>query len=112
VDSILTSIKKLLGIEEDYEYFDTDIIFGINSALSVLTQVGVGPSKGFAIQDKTAKWTDFLSPIDARLELAKSYVHLKTKLIFDPPATSFLIESSNKIAEEFLWRITVAVETG
>jgi len=111
MDSILTSIKKLLGLEEDYEYFDTDIIFGINSALSVLTQVGVGPKNGFAINDKTAVWSDFLPPNDYRLEMVKSYVHLKTKLVFDPPGTSFLIEANNKLAEELLWRILVTVET-
>lgn len=60
-DSVLTSIKKLLGIAEEYEHFDADLIIHINSVFSILTQLGVGPSKGFMIEDKNATWKDFIS---------------------------------------------------
>ncbi|GHU53528.1 hypothetical protein AGMMS49975_11810 [Clostridia bacterium] len=109
MESILTSVKKLLGIEEEYEHFDADIIISINSALSVLTQIGVGSPDGFSITDKTAVWTDFI-PNSPALELIKSYTHLRVKLVFDPPTSSFVIESINKTIGEFEWRIQVMLE--
>jgi hypothetical protein len=110
MESILTSIKKLLGIEEEYEHFDPDIIMHINSALMVLTQLGVGPSGGFSIEDETSLWSDFLGD-DTRFEAVKSYIHLKVKLLFDPPTNSAVIESINKSISEFEWRLNVAAET-
>ncbi len=109
MDSILTSIKKLLGITEEYEYFDADLIMHINSVLAVLSQLGVGPSEGFAIQDEDAVWTSFL-PDDARLQFVKSYVALKVKLLFDPPLSSAVIEAINRQISELEWRILVEAE--
>ena len=79
-DSVLTSIKKLLGIAEEYEHFDADLIMHINSVFSILTQLGVGPSKGFIIEDKNATWKDFISD-ESKYMLVKSYMHLKVKLL-------------------------------
>lgn len=110
MESILTSIKKLLGIEEGYDCFDTDLIIQINSALSVLTQIGVGPPKGFEIVDGSETWFDFLGE-DPRIDSAKSYVYLKVKLLFDPPTNSSLLESTNRLINEFEWRLLVATET-
>ena len=109
-ESILTSIKKLLGPEEEYDYFDTDIILHINSALMVLTQLGIGPSTGFFITDKSATWKDFIPDIN-RLEAVKTYVYLKVKLVFDPPQSAAGIESFNKMINEYEWRLNVAAET-
>jgi hypothetical protein len=109
MESILTSIKKLLGIAEEYEHFDPDIIMHINSVFMTLTQLGVGPSEGFAIEDDTSVWTDFIPEI-GKLEAVKSYMHLKVKLLFDPPQSSAVIESMNRMISEFEWRINVAVE--
>ena len=92
--SILTSIKKLLGIVEEYTHFDSDIIIHINTVFSILTQIGVGPSEGFSITDKTKTWTDFISG-QTNIELVKSYVFLKVKIIFDPPLSS-VVEKSIK----------------
>ncbi len=108
MESILTSIKKLLGITEDYEQFDTDIIIHINSAFSVLTQLGVGPEAGFYIADSDAAWTDFVN--DSRLEMIKTYVYLKVKLVFDPPTSSGVIDAINRQISELEWRINVAVD--
>ena len=108
MESILTSIKKLLNISEDYEYFDADIIMHINSVLLVLTQLGVGPSEGFAIYGKTAIWDDFIG--DVPLEMIKSYMYLRVKLLFDPPQSSAAIESANRMISEFEWRISIAAE--
>lgn len=109
MDSILTSIKKMLGISEEYTHFDMDLIIHINSVLSILTQIGVGPSEGFSIQDKTEIWTDFITS-DKRLELVKTYVNLKVKLIFDPPLSSAVIEATNRMISELEWRILVTVD--
>ena len=109
MDSILTSIKKLLGIAEDYEHFDQDLIIHINSVLSVLTQLGVGPSEGFSIEDENATWKDFI-PEDKRLSSIRSYVYMKVKLLFDPPLSSSVMESMNRMISEFEWRLNVAVE--
>lgn len=109
MDSILTSIKKLLGIAEDYEHFDQDLIIHINSVLSVLTQLGVGPSEGFSIEDENATWNDFI-PEDKRLSSIRSYVYMKVKLLFDPPLSSSVMESMNRMVSEFEWRLNVAAE--
>lgn len=111
MDSILTSIKKLLGISEEDEHFDTDIIIHINSVLMILNQLGVGPAKGFSISGKSEKWSDFI-PTDSSIEAVKSYVYLKVRLMFDPPTSSAAIESINKLIAEYEWRINVMVETG
>lgn len=108
MDSILTSIKKLLNISEEYEYFDSDIIMHINSTLLVLTQLGVGPPEGFFISDKFAIWDDFIG--DANLEMVKSYVFLKVKLLFDPPTSSAAMEATNRLISEFEWRLNIAVD--
>lgn len=109
MESILTSIKKLLGITEEYEHYDSDIIMHINSVFSILTQLGVGPSNGFAIEDKTAEWKDFIGD-ESKIEMVKSYVHLKVKLIFDPPLSSSVMEAMNRQISEFEWRLNVAVD--
>lgn len=109
MESILTSIKKLLGIAEEYEHFDADLIMHINSAFSILTQLGVGPSEGFSIEDEVAVWTDFI-PEKSKIEFVKSYIHLKVKLLFDPPLSSAVIESMNRLISELEWRILVAVD--
>lgn len=110
MDSILTSIKKLLGIEESYEHFDIDIIIGINTVLSILSQLGVG-EKSFSIEDKDAEWKDFLSDM-TNLELIKSYIFMKVKLIFDPPQSSAVIEVMNRQISELEWRINELVDPG
>lgn len=109
MESILTSIKKLLGIEAEQEHFDPDIIMHINSVLSILTQIGVGPSEGFRIEDETATWEDFISD-NQNLESVKSYIHLKVKLLFDPPLNSIVIESMNRMINELEWRLNFTAE--
>lgn len=108
-DSILTSVKKMLGITEDYEHFDQDIIIHINSVFMILRQLGVGPENGFSITGKTETWTDFTSDID-QLESIKTYIYMRVKLIFDPPQTSFVIEAMNKQIAELEWRLNVEVD--
>lgn len=104
MDSILTSIKKLLGISEEYEQFDIDIITHINSVIAILTQVGIGPKEGFFITSKEQMWNDFMTD-SPKLAFVRSYIYLKVRLLFDPPSSSAVIESINKQIEELEWRI-------
>lgn len=109
MDSILTSIKKLLGITEEYENFDQDIIMHINSAFMILNQLGVGPKSGFSINDKSSTWNEFI-PEGSNLEAVKTYVHLKVKLMFDPPLSSTVIEAIKSQINELEWRLNVSVD--
>lgn len=111
MDSILTSIKKLLGISEGYTQFDDDIIMHINSVFLNLAQLGVGPETGFSIIDSSAVWSDFIDiENNAQLQAVKSYIYLKVKLLFDPPLSTAVIESTNRMISELEWRLNVAVE--
>lgn len=109
MDSILNSIKKLIGYEPDYTRYDTDLIIHINTALGTLTQLGVGSSSGFFITDSSATWDDFIGEI-GNLESVKTYVYVKVKLVFDPPPTAAAIEALNKLANELEWRINNSAE--
>ena len=110
MESILNSIKKLLGIAEDYDYFDSDIIMHINSIFATLTQLGVGPEDGFSIDDESEKWEDFL-PEERMLHSVKSYMFMKVKLMFDPPLSSAVIECTKEQIKELEWRLQVAVDS-
>lgn len=108
-DSILTSIKKLLGITEECTDFDTDIIMHINTVLAGLNQLNVGAKDGFEISDSSATWVDFMGD-DKRLNLVKSYVHQKVRLLFDPPLSSSVMEAINNAIKELEWRILLVAD--
>lgn len=108
--SILISIKKMLGIEEEYEQFDLDITIHINTAFAVLHQMGVGPKEGFRITDKSQTWDDFMVLSASNLDIVKNYIYMKVKLAFDPPLSSANIETFNKLISEYEWRMYVAAE--
>lgn len=110
MESILNSIKKLLGIPEDYDHFDSDIIMHINSVFTTLTQLGVGPEDGFSINDEVEKWEDFL-PEERMIHSVKSYMFMKVKLMFDPSLSSAVIECTKEQIKEMEWRIQVAVDS-
>lgn len=104
--SILKSTKKIVGIEPDDTVFDLDIITHINSVFSTLTQLGVGPVDGFMIEDDTAVWEDFIQD-DTKINSVKSYIYLRVRLIFDPPATSYFIAAVERQVTELEWRLNV-----
>lgn len=104
-ESILKSTKKVLNIPPDYLAFDQDILTHINSAFSVLNQLGVGPSAGFMIEDDSIEWTAFTVPMN-QMNMVKTFIYLKTKILFDPPGTSFLLEAINKELSEQEWRLS------
>ncbi len=109
IDSILISIKKLLGIGDEYDCFDSDIIVYINSALATLAQLGVGPKEGFYINDISTMWADLLDN-DSRMNIVKTYVFLKVKLAFDPPSNSATMEAITRQISELEWRINAVAE--
>lgn len=108
--SILKSVKKVLGLEADYTAFDLDVLMHINSVFTILQQLGIGPDAGFAIEDDTATWDTFLGA-DPKLNSVKSYVYLRVRLLFDPPQTSFVLQSMEKQIQELEWRLNVQRET-
>ncbi len=104
--SILTSTKKILGVAANYTAFNLDIITHINSAFAILNQLGIGPVMGFSIEDDTAVWTDLSLPQN-QLSMVRTYIFIKTRMLFDPPTTSFLIEAMNNQIQEHEWRLSV-----
>lgn len=111
MESILKSVRLLVGSDEDFEAFDKELVIYTNTALNVLAQLGVGPSGGFFITDTEALWTDFLPFNDPRFELVKAYVLQKVRILFDPPTSSAVLESMNRTLAELEWRIMIVVET-
>ena len=108
-DSILTSTKKSLGIEKDYNHFDPDLIMHINTVLATLHQLGIGPSEGFFIEDDGEEWSDLFGD-DPRLSFVRTFVHLKVKLAFDPPLSSAHIDALKGQISELEWRISIATD--
>lgn len=109
-DSILQTIKKMLGLDESYTPFDQDIIVFINSALMTLHQLGIGPTTGFFIKDYSSKWSDLLID-EVNLNGVQQYVYLKVKLAFDPPGNSFVMEAFTQQVKELEWRLNVQSES-
>ncbi len=108
-DSILLTVKKSLGLDEEYNVFDSDILMFTNAVLSTLNQIGVGSDGGFSIEDDGATWDDLLGG-DLRLNNVKAYVYLKVRMLFDPPATSFAIAAMETQAKELEYRIYTVME--
>lgn len=108
-ESILDSTKAALGIVPTYDAFDNQLIMYINTAFSTLHQLGVGPDEGFFIEDNTATWTDFLNG-KRLLNMVITYVHMSVRLMFDPPANSFVTTAMKEQMKELEWRINVQVD--
>lgn len=111
-ESILISIKSMLGIDDDCDSFDEEIIVFINSVFSTLYQIGFDPAKNYMIQSNEESWTDILNGDYGLLNLVKPYVYAKVRMLFDPPTSSFVLESLTKYADELQWRIQVQSEGG
>lgn len=109
-DSILNTTKKLLGIAEENTEFDLDIILHINSVFTILTQLGVGPSKGFSILDSSSVWSDFI-PEGEMMEAVKSYMACKVRMLFDPPTSSTTMQALQNMCNELEWRLNVLCDT-
>ena len=110
MDSILQSIKKLLGLDENYDAFDDDVMMHINSVLMILTQLGVGPKNGFSITGEEETWGDYLGEDISKLSAVKTYVYLKVKTMFDPTSSSVVNESTKEMLKELEWRLNSEIE--
>ena len=111
MENILESIKKVLGIPVEETHFDQDIILHANSVFSVLTQLGVGPEEGFAIDDQT-NWDDYIENDPPKLRLVKTYIIQKVKLYFDPPLNSSGLQAIERQTQELEWRLNTIVDPG
>lgn len=111
MDSILDSVKKVLGISAEYTVFDPDIIMHINTAFFTLSQLGVGPEGGFLISSKDDTWDSYISE-QSNLEAVKSYVYLRVRILFDPPSSSYVLTSMENQIKELEWRLNVEVDRG
>ena len=113
MDSILTSVKKLCGMGEDYTYYDEDLVMYINDVFTTLARLGVGPSKGFSISDDTAEWNDFLDEEEYPMLLnkVKTYVKRKCQLQFDPPQSSAHLNALTDMIAEDEWRLVEIAES-
>lgn len=110
MESILTSIKKMLGYEESDTGYDDELVMHINTVLMDLTQLGVGPAEGFEIEDETSTWQEFISDVK-KFSSVKTYIFMRVKLIFDGATmSSALIDSYNKQCDRFEWRLNHAAE--
>lgn len=114
-ESILTSTKKILGLDADYTAFDLDIITHINTTLTILHQLGIGPPNGFAIIDEAASWDEILTfdgvTADLMLNSIKTYIYLRVRSYFDPPTTSYLIKAVEDQLRELEWRLSMYRES-
>lgn len=111
MDSILNSIKKSLGLAWDYDEFDDELIMHINSVFLTLNQLGAGPKKVYSIKDATSVWSEF-DEGNVDLEAVKTFIFLNVRLIFDPPANSFVVDSYKKMIDELQWRICSQMDQG
>lgn len=109
-ESILISIKLLLGIAADNTDFDTQLIMHINSVFFTLNELGVGPKECFSIEDENAYWEDFI-PDMTKYHSVKSYMGMKVRLLFDPPTMSAIMEAMNRQIAEFEFRLNVMAES-
>lgn len=109
-ESIIPSIKKMLGLDDDYTPFDMDVIVHINSAFMKLTQLGVGPKEGFEVTDYDQTWDQFVTN-NVKLGAVKNYVYLQVKMMFDPPTNSYIMDAMKQQADELGWRLNVMAES-
>ena len=109
LNSVLNTTKKLLGLDADDDSFDSDICIGINSAILTLSQLGLEGNEGFIVADDTQEWSDYLND-NKLLPMVQQYIHLKTKMSFDPPQNSIVCENLKQIITELEWRIRMVSE--
>ena len=110
MDSILTSVKKMLGITSEYTHFAADIIMHINAVFMILNQLGVGPKEGFSISSDVETWDEFTND-NLTIESVKSYMYLKVGLLFDPPTSSNVLDARNRLVSELEWRLNAIADT-
>lgn len=106
MDSVLLSVKKMIGVPKDYDVFDPDIIIHINTVFDSLNQMGVGPEEGFSISDSSTEWSEFLT-FGKNSEMVKTYMYLKVRMLFDPPSNGTLSNVLSEQIKEYEWRLLI-----
>lgn len=114
---ILSDLRKSAGSTEDYdEYFDSQLMMHANTLFALLIQVGVGPETGFKVEDAGTTWDEYYAqcknPEDPKLKMVESYICIKTRILFDPPTNSTVLQSLNDTAKELEWRLNVNTMEG
>ena len=108
-NSIFNSVKKVVGLLGDDGSFDEDILLHINSVISTLRQLGLSIPADFYVLDDVQTWRDLLGEF-RDLDLVKSYMAMKVRLMFDPPSSSFGLASMTEMVKELEWRINVLTD--
>ena len=108
-ESILLSIKKMLGLDKDYDVFDPELIIHINSVFGTLHQLGIGPEDQFRISGDSETWSEFDTDGE-QVDEVKDYVYLRVRLLFDPPSSSFVLSSFQEQLKELEWRLNVKAD--
>ena len=108
--SILESVKQALGVPVEETAFDPELVLHINSQLSTLRQLGVGPADGFMIVDNSSTWEDLLGDKEKKMNDAKTFMFLRVKLVYDPPPTSFVIDAFKEQIQEASVRLNISRE--
>ena len=111
-DSILLCIRKMIGPGGDHDFFDTDYVIHINSVIAILRQMGIGPKRGYSITGSSDTWADYLGDNAELLDPVKTYIYLKVKKIFDPPASGTMASAMDNLISELEWRLNVTVDPG
>lgn len=111
MNSILNSVKKALGIEPDYKDFDPDILMHINAAIMTLRQLGVGPSEGYIVTSSDQTFDDYLGEGSTETAMVRTYLFYKTKILFDPPTSSIVMEAFKGTIQETEWRLNLQVDS-
>lgn len=110
-ESILDSIRKLLGPEDDYTHFDSDIAIHINSAINRLYQLGLDTAKGFRVNSSDQTWDELFGSNDDVIDMAKSWIYLQVKMKFDPPTSSIAADAFKSEIDKLEWCINVWIES-
>ena len=108
-ESILLSVKKMLGLDKDYDVFDPELIIHINTVFGTLHQLGVGPEDQFRITGDSETWSEFDTEGE-QVDEVKTYVYLRVRLLFDPPSSSFVLSSFKEQLQELEWRLNVKAD--
>ena len=108
-ESILLSVKKMLGLDKDYDVFDPELIIHINTVFGTLHQLGVGPEDQFRITGDSDLWSEFTTEGEQTDEV-KTYIYLRVRLLFDPPSSSFVLSSFKEQLQELEWRLNVKAD--
>ena len=104
IDSVLLSTKQMLGISPEDTSFDVNVIMSINTALTILMDLGLTEVEDQIVTSDKMTWDELLGG-RTDIEYVKTYIYQKVKLIFDPPTSTAAIDAMQRSISELEWRI-------